>query len=86
MPNPNPQYAALTKEQFEHPRERKWTEVHHYMPLKGECFESIYFGVNTEPEVKEKMKKYALKKINPQIKLYQMRVDADAFRLKPVVI
>ena len=35
------------------------------MPLKGECFESIYLGVNTEPTIKEKIIKYAREKLNP---------------------
>ena len=56
--------------------------MHHYIPLTGDGFESIYFGVNIEPEMKEKMMRYALQKLNPQINLYQMRVDADAFRLQ----
>ena len=84
--NPHPMYARLTPEQDKYPKERNWTEIHHYIPLTGDCFESIYFGVNIEPEVKEKMIRFALKKINPQINLYQMKVDADAFRLQPVKI
>lgn len=75
-------YARLTPEQDQHPKDRKWTEMHHYIPLTGDCFESIYFGVNIEPEMKEKMMRYALQKLTPQINLYQMRVDADAFRLQ----
>lgn len=83
MPKPCAMYAALTPEQAKHPKERKWTEIHHYMPLKGECFDSIYFGVNTDKTEREWMIKYAREKLNPNIKLYQMRVDADAFRLRP---
>jgi hypothetical protein len=52
------------------------------MPLKGECFESIYFGINTLEEDKEKIINYARKHLNPNIKLYQMSVDENAFRLK----
>ena len=84
MPNPSAMYAALTPEQAEQSKQNEvmeWKEVHHYMPLKGDCFESIYFGVNTEPTIKEKLIQYARKKLNPQINLYQMRVDANAFRL-----
>lgn len=82
MPHPHSMYAALTPEQAKHPKET-WDirEIHHYMPLKGECFESIYFGVNTETTIKEKMIQYAREKLNPQINLYQMRVDENAFRL-----
>ena len=50
--------------------------------VKRDCFESIYFGINTDPNEKEKIINYARKHLNPNIKLYQMRVDENAFRLK----
>ena len=87
MPEPHPMYAAFSPEQAEHPKEKwDWREIHHYMPLKGECFESIYFGVNTDPTEKEKIIKYAREKLNLQIKLYQMCVDDNAFRLRAEMI
>lgn len=58
-----------------------WKEIHHYVELSPECFESIYFGVNTNPDEKEKIIKHA-QKLNPKIKLFQMRVDENAFRLQ----
>ena len=83
MPKPSGMYAALSPQQAEHPKDVwGWREIHHYMPLKGECFDSIYFGVNTEQNEKEKIIKYAREKLNPQIKLFQMRVDDEAFRLR----
>ena len=87
MPKPCAMYAALTPAQVKHPKETwDWREIHHYMPLKGECFDSIYFGVNTDKAEREWMIKYAHEKLNPNIKLYQMRVDANAFRLRPEII
>ena len=56
MPRPSAMYAALTPEQAKHPKEtRDWREIHHYMQLKGECFESIYFGVNTDETLQKKL-------------------------------
>ena len=87
MPKPCPMYAAFTPQQAKQTKETwDWREIHHYMPLKGECFESIYFGVNIDEQEKEKIIEYARKKLNPQIKLYQMAVDENAFRLQPVII
>ena len=87
MPKPSAMYAALTPAQAKHPKETwDWREIHHYIQLKGECFESIYFGVNTDEQEKEKIIHFVRKKLNPHINLYQMRVDADAFRLQPEVI
>ena len=87
MPKPSFKYAALTPEQVDHPKET-WDgrEIHHYMPLNGDCFESIYFGVNIDPTSKEQIMKYARKKLNPQINLFQMEVDPDAFKLQPTLI
>ena len=84
MPKPCAMYAALTPEQAKHPKERKWTEIHHYMPLKGECFDSIYFGVNTDE--KEKIIQFVRKELNPHINLYQMYIDAEAFKLQSEII
>ena len=87
MPRPCAMYAALTPAKAKHPKQTwDWREIHHYMPLKGECFDSIYFGVNTDKAEREWMIKYAHEKLNPNIKLYQMRVDANAFRLRPEII
>jgi len=54
------------------------------MPLKGECFDSIYFGVNTDE--KEKIIQFVRKELNPHINLYQMYIDADAFKLQSEII
>lgn len=56
------------------------------MPLGNDCFESIYFGVNIELTEKEKIIQYVRKKLNLQIKLYQMEVDENAFRLRPIFV
>ena len=89
MPNPSGMYAAFTPQQAKENKLDKtwdWKEIHQYMPLKGDCFESIYFGINTDPNEKEKIINYARKHLNPNIKLYQMTVDENAFRLKATEI
>ena len=52
------------------------------MPIRdGECLEAIYLGIEINKEKKiEIIQK--IKAINPNIKLYQMSVDENAFRLK----
>ena len=87
VPSPYAAYAAFTPQQAEQNKEIwDWREIHYYMPLKGKCFESIYFGVNIEQTEKEKIIQYICKELNPQIRLYQMEVDENAFRLRPVII
>lgn len=81
MPNPSAMYAAFTPEQAKQNKEIwDWREIRHYMPLKAECFESIYLGVNIEQTEKEKVTQLA-KTLNPDIKIYQMEIDSDSFNL-----
>lgn len=56
-------------------------EIRHYPQLSADCFESVYLGVNMLPKNKEQIIKVA-KKLNPNIKIYQMTTDPEAFRLK----
>ena len=45
-----------------------------------------YFGENISKSKTEKIVNYARTKLNPDIKLYQMRIDENAFRLKAELI
>lgn len=58
-----------------------WKDVRAYPKIGGECFDSLYLGINIDKEEKEKIIKVALK-LNPEIKIYQMTIDPEAFRLK----
>lgn len=62
-----------------------WKEVRAYPPIGGECFDSLYLGIKLEDEKKKIIIK-AAQKCNPDIKIYQMTVDPDAFRLKEELI
>lgn len=52
--------------------------------LKKDCFESIYFGINIDKNKKEEIIRYVKENLNSHIKLYQMAIDENALRLKPV--
>ena len=83
MENPHPLLAMITPEiakQIDNVSD--WKEVRHYVPIKGECVESIYLGVSIDEKKREKIVNYACTKLNPKIKLFQMKVDENAFRLK----
>ena len=60
-------------------------EIRHYPQLTGDCFESLYLGVNIFPNNKIKITK-AAKELNPKIKIYQMTTDPDSFQLKEEII
>ena len=66
-----------------------WKEVRAFLDIGGECFESVSLGVNLNEkknaETKEKIIKVA-RKCNPDIKLYQMTIDPEAFRLREELI
>lgn len=57
-----------------------WRAVRAFPKIGGECFESVYLGVNIDKKEKEKIIKVA-RKLNPDIKIYQMEIDTNAFRL-----
>lgn len=62
-----------------------WKEVRAFLEIGGECFESVHLGINISKEDKEKIMKVARER-NPEIKIYQMTIDPDAFRLKAELI
>ena len=66
-----------------------WKEVRAFLNIGGECFESIYLGVNLDDkknsEIKEKIIKVA-RRCNPEINIYQMTIDPKAFCLKVQLI
>ena len=56
-------------------------EIRHYPQLSADCFESVYLGVNILPRNKTKIIKVA-RNLNPNIKIYQMTTDPEAFLLR----
>lgn len=60
-------------------------EIRHYPPLSSDCFESVYLGVNIFRQDRDKIIK-AAKGLNPEIKIYQMTIDPEAFKLKAIEI
>lgn len=82
---PNFMYFKKTKEQIKS-KQKKFnrSDEHYYLPLKKDCFESIYFGINIDKNKKEEIIRYVKENLNSHIKLYQMAIDENALRLKPV--
>lgn len=62
-----------------------WKTVRAFLDIGGECFESVYLGVNISEKDKEKVIKVA-HKCNPDINIYQMTIDPKAFRLKEELV
>lgn len=63
-----------------------WKEVRAYPKIGGECFESLYLGISIEESEKKNQIIKAAKKLNPNIKIYKMTTDPEAFRLKEQLI
>lgn len=84
LEDPSPTIMAL---QYKPKRNEviDWREVRAYPQLGGECFESLYLGIKIGKEEKERIIEVA-RKCNPSIKIYQMEVDPEAFRLKEQII
>ena len=62
-----------------------WKEVRAYPHLGGECFDSLYLGIKMDLKKRERIIAEA-RKCNPAIKVFQMTIDPDAFRLKEELI
>ena len=56
-------------------------EFRAYPKISSDCFESLYLGIKMDGEKKEQIIE-AARKLNPDIKIYQMRIDPEAFKLK----
>ena len=78
---PSPTHMRLLPSQDDKDGPIDWKEVHAFLEIGGECFESVYLGISMSEKSKEKIIK-AAKKSNPNIKIYQMTPDSEAFRLK----
>ena len=76
---PSPMFMALLPFQKDK-NELNWKEVRSFIKIGPECFDSIYLGVNIDTTDKEKIIKLA-KKVNPEIKIYQMIPDTSSFNL-----
>ncbi len=91
MLNPSPHYMIRKIWEDDLPNIKSnigikdWKEEPAYYKLSGECFESIYLGINIDAEKKAKIIEVA-RKVNPNIKIYQMRIDENAFKLIPELI
>jgi len=55
-------------------------EIRTFVKIGPECFDSIHFGVKIKKEDKDKIISFA-KKLNPEIKFYQMVVNPNNFSL-----
>ncbi len=83
--DPSPTYMKLMPGQNDDNGPIDWKEVRAYLEIGGECFESVYIGVNMKTDEKAKIIKVA-RKVNPEIKIYQMEIDPKAFKLNAVLI
>ena len=62
-----------------------YKEIRFVPKLGGECYDSIYLGVNIDDDIKTQIINTA-KELKPEIKIYQMKVDADAFKVQTELI
>lgn len=83
--DPSPMYMALPYKPKDKKQVIDWKEVRSYPRIGGECFDSIYIGVNIDQKIKTKILELS-RKLNPDIKIYQMTVNPDAFKLDAVAI
>ena len=62
-----------------------YEDVRFYPVIGRECFCELYLGINVEKAQQDEILKVA-RWLNPEMKIYKMTVDPDAFKLMPVLI
>ena len=62
-----------------------WKELRAYPHIGGDSFESLFLGIKIDKK-KRNMLIQAARKCNPEIKIYQMETDPEAFRFKYKII
>ena len=82
---PWPAYMKLLPWQNDDKGPIDWKEMRAFPEIGGECFESVYLGINMDVEEKSKIIRVA-RKLNPNIKIFQMEIDANAFMLNTKLI
>ena len=83
--NPSRMFMKLLPNQADKEVYDGWKEFHVFADLGGECFKSLYLGAKMESYKRDKIIEFA-KKANPNIKIYKMTPDPEAFKLKEVEI
>lgn len=58
---------------------------HAFHVIDRDCFESLYLGLRVDKKKRNEIIEIA-QKCNPNIKIYQMTIDPDAFRLKEEIL
>ena len=56
-------------------------EFRAYPKISSDCFESLYLGIKMDEDKKAEIIE-AARKLNPDINIYQMTIDPEAFKLK----
>ena len=82
---PFPTYMALLPGQNDDKAPIDGKELRAFLEIGRECFESVYLGANMNADEKTKIISVA-RKLNPNIKIYQMEIDEHAFRLNAKLI
>lgn len=83
--DPSPRYMVLLPHQNDKNGPIDWKEVRAFPKIERDCFESVYLGINLKADEKSEIIDVA-KKLNQDIKIYQMTIDPNAFRLKEKLI
>ena len=83
--DPSLEYKRLLTNRNDDDGPIEWKEVRAFLEIGGECFESVRLGINISKEDKEKIMMVARER-NPEIKIYQMIIDPDAFKLKEKIV
>lgn len=83
--NPSPRNMDLPYKPKDKNKIIDWKEMRVYSKIGGECFESLHLGVNMDKKERKKIIKIA-SDLNAGVKIYQMEINSNAFRLDSKLI
>ena len=66
-------------------KKNDWKELRAYPHLGGECFDSLYLGIKIDGKKKNELIEIA-RKLNPEIRIYQMRSNPLSFKLEEYLL
>jgi hypothetical protein len=83
--DPSPKYMRLMPRHDDETDTSPLKDVRAIFEITPDCFKSLYLGVSMKKKKRAEIVEVA-RKCNPAIKIYQMTIDPDAFRLKAVLL
>lgn len=83
--DPSPKNKVLLPGQNDKKGPIDWKEVHAFLEIGSECFDSMYLGIHMNKKERKRIIEIA-RISNPEMKIYQMKLDSRSLSLKEELV